>query len=75
VITRNAVYAKRLGSFKGLTALLVDSADEEAKRLERSRESLLAAAEIIPLTAAGPLTSPDPDSDVPIDGSSFRHQS
>ena len=50
-LTRNAAYAKRLGSFQDLSALLVDSADEETKRLDRVRERLLSVAEILPLDA------------------------
>lgn len=48
-LARTATYAQRLDSFQSLTALLIDSADEEAKRLEETRSHLLTTAEIIPL--------------------------
>jgi hypothetical protein len=42
----------RLDGFQNLTALLIDSADEEAKRLEETRSLLSRSAEIIPLDRA-----------------------
>jgi hypothetical protein len=42
----------RLDGFQNLTALLIDSADEEAKRLEETRSLLSRTAEIIPLDRA-----------------------
>jgi predicted nucleic acid-binding protein len=48
-LSRTTTYAQRLSGFQNLTALLIDSADEEAKRLEEVRERLLKAGEIIPL--------------------------
>lgn len=49
-LARTTTYAHRLDGFQNLTALLIDSADEEAKRLEETRSHLLKTAEIIPLT-------------------------
>jgi predicted nucleic acid-binding protein len=51
-LARTATSAQRLDSFQSLTALLIDSADEEAKRLEETRSHLLMTAEIIPLNKA-----------------------
>lgn len=48
-LARTITYAQRLSGFKDLTILLIDSAEEEAKRLEEVRTRLLKAAEIIPL--------------------------
>jgi predicted nucleic acid-binding protein len=48
-LARTTTYAQRLIGFHDLTVLLIDSADEEAKRLEEIRTRLLKAAEIIPL--------------------------
>lgn len=50
-IARTAGYSQRLRGFQDLTALLIDSADEEAKGLELVRARLLKVAEIIPLEA------------------------
>jgi predicted nucleic acid-binding protein len=50
-LARTTTYAQRLSGFQNLTALLIDSADEEAKRLEEVRERLLKAGEVIPLEA------------------------
>jgi predicted nucleic acid-binding protein len=47
-----ATYAHRLEGFQNLTALLIDSADEEAKRFEERRSLLSRSAEIIPLDRA-----------------------
>jgi predicted nucleic acid-binding protein len=51
-LARTATYADRLDGFQNLTALLIDSADEEAKRLEETRSGLSRTAEIIPLDRA-----------------------
>jgi predicted nucleic acid-binding protein len=51
-LARTATYADRLDGFQNLTALLIDSADEEAKRLEETRSLLSRTAEIIPLDGA-----------------------
>ena len=48
-LARTATYADRLSGFQHLTTLLIDSADEEAKRLEAVRARLLHSAEILPL--------------------------
>lgn len=48
-LTRTATYSERLSGFQDLTALLIDSADEEAKRLEEVRRRLLATCDVIPL--------------------------
>ncbi|HLE84309.1 MAG TPA: PIN domain-containing protein [Thermoanaerobaculia bacterium] len=50
-ITRTATYSERLRGFQDLTALLVDSASEEAKRLEEVRRRLVKICEVIPLDA------------------------
>ena len=50
-LARTTSYAQRLSSFQNLTVLLIDSADEEAKRLEEVRARLVKAAEVIPLEA------------------------
>jgi predicted nucleic acid-binding protein len=51
-LARTATYAQRLSGFQQLTTLLIDSADEEAKRLEGVRARLLQVAEVIPLDVA-----------------------
>ena len=51
-LTRTATYSQRLGGFQSLTALLIDSADEEAKRLEEVRARLLNTCEVISLEAS-----------------------
>ncbi len=48
-LARTAAYMQRLSGFQNLTALLIDSADEETKRLEEVRSRLLKAAEVISL--------------------------
>jgi predicted nucleic acid-binding protein len=48
-LARTATYAQQLSGFQQLTTLLIDSADEEAKRLEGVRARLLQVAEVIPL--------------------------
>lgn len=48
-LTRTAAYSQRLAGFQSLTALLIESANEEAKRLEGVRERLLRTCEIIAL--------------------------
>jgi predicted nucleic acid-binding protein len=48
-LARTADYIQRLSGFQNLTVLLIDSADEETKRLEDVRSRLLKAAEIVPL--------------------------
>jgi len=50
-IARTAGYSQRLRGFQDLMAILIDSADEEAKGLELVRARLLQIAEIIPLEA------------------------
>lgn len=50
-MTRTAAYSERLSGFQDLTALLIDSADEETKRLEEVRRRLLKACDVIPLDA------------------------
>ena len=50
-IARTASYSQRLQGFQDLTVLLIDSADEEVKGLERVCEQLLKIAKIIPLQA------------------------
>lgn len=51
-LTRSASYTDRLRGFHDLSALLIDSADEEAKRLEELRERLMRICQVIPLDAA-----------------------
>lgn len=51
-LTRTAAYAQRLSGFHTLTALLIDSADEESHRLERVRTRLLKTCEVIALNAS-----------------------
>lgn len=48
-LARTTTYAQQLREFQSLTALLIDSADEETKRLERIRARILKAAEVVPL--------------------------
>lgn len=48
-IARTTDYTQRLGGFQDLTTLLIDSAEEELKRLELTRTRLLKVAHIIPL--------------------------
>ncbi len=50
-LIRTAAYAHRLSGWQEVTALLIDSADEEAKRLDSTRSRLLKIADIIPLEA------------------------
>lgn len=51
-LARTTTYAQQLSEFQSLTALLIDSADEETKRLERIRARILKAAEVVPLDAS-----------------------
>ncbi len=51
-LARTATYVHRLGGFQHLTALLIDSAHEEARRLEDTRSRLLRMAQVIPLEAS-----------------------
>lgn len=51
-LARTTAYAARLSGFGHLTALLIDSADEEAKHLETVRSRLLNVVEVIPLDAS-----------------------
>lgn len=51
-LARTTTYVHRLDGFQNLTALLIDSADEEAKRLEQTRSLLSQTAEILPLDRA-----------------------
>lgn len=48
-LARTRDYTQRLSGFRDLIALLIDSADEGAKRLEEVRTRLLKVAEVIPL--------------------------
>ena len=50
-IARTATYADHLRRFDELTALLVGSADEDAKRLEKVLTDIVDVADIIPLEA------------------------
>ena len=58
-IARTATHADKLSGFLDLTALLIHSADEEAKRLEEVRSRLLETAEVVPLDASVLAASPD----------------
>ena len=51
-LTRSASYTDRLRGFHDLSALLVDSADEEAKRMEELRERQMRICQVIPLDVA-----------------------
>ena len=51
-LARTTTYAHRLSGFQQWTTLLLESADEEAMRLERVRARLVQVAEVIPLTSA-----------------------
>lgn len=51
-LIRSAAYAPALGEFASVTALLVDSADEDTKQLEELQRRLLSICEIIPLEAS-----------------------
>jgi predicted nucleic acid-binding protein len=51
-LARTMTYTHQLSGFQHLTTLLIDSADEEAKRLEEVRSRLLQVAEVIPLEAS-----------------------
>jgi predicted nucleic acid-binding protein len=51
-LARTTTYAHRLDGFQNLTALRIDSADEEGKRFEETRSLLSRTAEIIPLDRA-----------------------
>lgn len=51
-LSRTATYSQQLGGFENLTTVLIDSADEEAKRLEQLQGRLLKSVEIIPLDAS-----------------------
>ena len=50
-IARTIDYGHRLHGFQDISAILIDSAYEEAKRLELVRARLLKVAEVIPLEA------------------------
>ena len=50
-LTRTALYMRRLSDLQSVTTLLIDSANDEAKRLDDTRSRLLKISEIIPLTA------------------------
>ena len=50
-LTRTELYTNRLSDLQSLTTLLIDSADDEAKRFDATRSRLLKISEIIPLTA------------------------
>ena len=51
-LSRSAAYEDQLGRFRDLTALLISSADEEARRLEEVRSRLIETADLIPLEAS-----------------------
>jgi predicted nucleic acid-binding protein len=51
-LTRTASYSDRRHGFQGLSALLIDSAEEETKRLEELRQRLLKICHVIQLDAA-----------------------
>ncbi len=51
-LDRTAAYSERLKGFRDLTTLLIQSADEEAHRLDGAQARLLEVAEEIPLNAA-----------------------
>ena len=51
-IARSATHKDRLREFRDLTALLINVADESAKRLEGVRSRMIKAACVIPLDAA-----------------------
>lgn len=50
-LARTSDYQQRLSGFQSLTALLIDSANEESKRLDDIRDRLLDLALILPLDA------------------------
>ena len=50
-LIRTELYRSRLSDLQSLTTLLIDSADDEAKRFDATRSRLLKISEIIPLTA------------------------
>ena len=50
-LARTELYRSRLSDLQSLTTLLIDSADDEAKRFDATRSRLLKISEIIPLTA------------------------
>ena len=49
LLARTSTNSKRLGELRDVTSLLLDSADDEMKRLGVLRERVLGAAEIIPM--------------------------
>jgi predicted nucleic acid-binding protein len=51
-LSRTATYSQQLSGFENLTTVLIDSADEEAKRLEWLQARLLKTVEVIPLDAS-----------------------
>lgn len=51
-LSRSAAYEDQLGRFLDLTALLISSADGEARRLEEVRSRLIETADMIPLEAS-----------------------
>ena len=50
-LARTASYARSLSDSRSLVDLLIDSTDEEARRLEATRKQLLEAAAVLPLDA------------------------
>ena len=50
-LIRTELYRSRLSDLQSLTTLLIDSADDEAKRFDATRSRLLKISEVIPLTA------------------------
>ena len=50
-LIRTELYRSRLSALQSVTTLLIDSADDEAKRFDTTRSRLLEISEIIPLTA------------------------
>ena len=51
-IARSTTHQDELRGFRDLTALLINSADEAAKRLEQVRSRMITAASVIPLDAS-----------------------
>ena len=51
-LSRSAAYEDQLGRFRDLTDLLINSADEEDRRLEEVRSRLIETADLIPLEAS-----------------------
>jgi predicted nucleic acid-binding protein len=56
-LARTTTYVHRLSGFQTLTALLIDSADEEAKRLEEVRTRFLKAVDWLVTRGSAPVPS------------------